>query len=58
MTTYKLVYGREIQPIAFVVPLSTYKLIQALKHRTVTGVSTICKFKNSIKYLKEKAARR
>lgn len=50
---YLLVHGREIQLIAIVILLSTYKRIQALKHRT-TEVSTFCKLKNSIKYLKEK----
>ena len=50
---YLLVHGREIQLIAIVILLSTYKRIQVLKHRT-TEVSTFCKLKNSIKNLKEK----
>ena len=50
---YLLVHGIEIQLIAIVILLSIYKRSQALKHRT-TEVSTICKFKNSIKYLKGK----
>ena len=50
---YLLVHGIEIQLRAIVILLSIYKRSQALKHRT-TEVSTICKFKNSIKYLKGK----